>query len=60
LYPLQLLLGGLLIEAEAGEIIFAPGPYTNSENVVQYSKKAAAIIAEIACHVLDRSFFVLS
>ncbi len=41
-------------------LLFAPGRPTNSENVVQDGLKATAIIAEIACHVLDRSFFVSS
>jgi hypothetical protein len=36
--------------------LFASGRQTNSENVVQDGQKAAAIIAVIACHVLDRPF----
>jgi hypothetical protein len=36
--------------------LFTSGRQTNSENNVQDGQKAAAIIAVIACHVLDRPF----
>jgi hypothetical protein len=38
--------------------LFAPGRPTNSENVVQDCKKAVVIIAVIAWHILDCSFFI--
>jgi hypothetical protein len=60
LHPIQLLLGSLLIEAEACQLSFPPGCLTNSENVVQDHQKAAAINAVITGHVLERSFFILS
>ncbi len=43
-YPLQLLLGGLLIDAEAGQLTQLT---TNSESVVQDGQKAPAIITAI-------------
>jgi hypothetical protein len=39
-------------------LLFAPGRPTNIENIVQDGQKAVAVIAVIAWHILDRSFFV--
>jgi hypothetical protein len=52
-YPLQLLLGGLLIDAEADQLTLHPQLTTNSENVFQECQKAVAIIAVIAWRVLN-------
>jgi hypothetical protein len=39
-------------------LLFAPGGPTNIENIVQDGQKVVAVIAVIAWHILDRSFFV--
>jgi hypothetical protein len=39
-------------------LLFAPGQPTNIVNIVQNGQKAVAIIAVIAWHILDHSFFV--
>jgi hypothetical protein len=39
-------------------LLFAPGQPTYIENIVQDGQKALAVIAVIAWHILDRSFFV--
>jgi hypothetical protein len=49
----QLLLGGLLIDAEANQLTLRPQPTTNSENVFQDCQKATAIIVVIAWHFLN-------
>jgi hypothetical protein len=41
-------------------LLFAPGRPTDIENVVRDGQKAVAVIAVIAWHILDRSFFVSS
>jgi hypothetical protein len=41
-------------------LLFAPSRPTNIENVVQDGQKAVAVIAVIAWHILDGSFFVSS
>jgi hypothetical protein len=38
-------------------LLFAPGRPTNIENIVQDGQKAVAVIAVIAWHILDCSFF---
>jgi hypothetical protein len=39
-------------------LLFAPGRATNIENIVQDGQKAVGVIAVIAWHILDGSFFV--
>jgi hypothetical protein len=41
-------------------LLFASSRPTNIENVVRDGQKAVAVIAVIAWHILDRSFFVSS
>jgi hypothetical protein len=38
-------------------LLFASSQPTNIENIVQDGQKAVAVIAVIAWHILDRSFF---
>jgi hypothetical protein len=52
-HPLQLLLGGLLIDAEADQLTLHPQLTTNPENVFQDCQKAVAIITVIAWRVLN-------
>jgi hypothetical protein len=40
--------------------LFTPGQPTNIENVVPDGQKAVVVIAVIAWHILDHSFFVSS
>ncbi len=52
---LQLFLGGLLGEGEAGQLALHLRPLTNSKNIDQDSQGAIATIAMMASHILNRS-----
>jgi hypothetical protein len=51
--PPHILLGGLLIDAEADQLTLCPQLTTNSDNVFRECQKATAIIAVIAWCVLN-------
>ncbi len=61
--PIPSLLGGLLSENEVGQLFFAPGHLSNSENDVLDCQRIAAAIAlaataSAASHILKSSFVI--